>query len=154
MPVDHGIKKIREQDMHTLKGISQMTHSTRTVTVRQLPETFDRNTERRFLRELEPAMNAERPAIVLDCSPLYEMNCLAIHLLLSCLEQAMKRNGDVRLAAVSPQAMENLRAMGVDRLFRNFDTNQLATESFRRRGAFVTFPAPAYSTTVASERAA
>jgi len=128
-----------------------MTLRRRNVTVKQLPQKVDRNSERTIARALAMAMTVERPAIVLDCSGLREMDCTAIYLLLSCLEEAMKRNGDVRLAAVSPQASEHLRAMGVHRLFRIFDTNEQAIESFQRRAAFV---APHAAGRAASENAA
>jgi anti-anti-sigma factor len=104
--------------------------------VRQLPGKLDRQVERAFLEELRMAFDMERPAIVIDCGLWHEMNSSAIHLLLCCLEEAMRRNGDVRLAAVSDEALENLRAMDVDRLFRIFDTTEKAIESFRRRAVY------------------
>jgi anti-anti-sigma regulatory factor len=56
----------------------------------------------------------------------------AIQLLLSCLEEAIKRNGDVKLAAVPHGARSTLKLTGVDRLFEIFDTNAEAVNSFRR----------------------
>ena len=44
----------------------------------------------------------------------------------------MKRNGDVRLAAVTPGAMAQLQHAGIDRLFEIFSTNDLALNSFRQ----------------------
>jgi anti-anti-sigma regulatory factor len=55
----------------------------------------------------------------------------AIQLLLCCLEEAIKRNGDVKLAAVPPGARSALKLTGVDRLFEMFDTNAEAVNSFR-----------------------
>jgi anti-sigma B factor antagonist len=115
-----------------------MTLSSKNVTVKHLPDKLDRRSERALLRELEIAMNVERPAIVLDCSQMREMDISAVHLLLCCLEEAMKRNGDVRLVAVSAQAKECLRSTAVDRLFRIFDTNDEAVQSFQRRTVFIT----------------
>lgn len=124
-----------------------MMHRTRTVIVKHLPAKIDRQGERAFLREIAFAMNVERPAIVIDCSQAHDMNSTAIHALLCCLEQAMKRNGDVRLAGLSPQAMENLCLMSVDRLFRIFDTTERAIESFQRRSVFMpSFAVPALVT--------
>lgn len=113
-----------------------MTIRSKTVTVKDLPEKIDRRTEATLLKDLQTAMNVERPAIVLNCSRMREMDTSAIHLLLCSLEGAMKRNGDVRLAALSPLAKEVLRGLGVDRLFRVFETSDQAVESFQRRGAF------------------
>jgi anti-anti-sigma regulatory factor len=54
-----------------------------------------------------------------------------IQLLLCCLEEVMKRNGDVKLSAVSAAARAILRLTGVDRLFEVFDTNAEALISFQ-----------------------
>lgn len=129
-----------------------MTHRSRTVTVKQLPAKLNRQSERNLFRELGMAMQIERPAIVIDCSQVQAMNATAVHLLLCWLEEAMKRNGDVRLVGVSDQAMEGLRAMSVDRLFRIFETNERAIESFQRRTAFI--PAPYAASALAAENAA
>lgn len=96
-------------------------------------------------------MNMERPAIVLDCSALREMNSTAMHLLLCCLEGAMKRKGDVRLSCVMPQARLNLELAGVDRLFRVFSTTEDAVQSFQRRPMAT---APAALLQIAEEPAA
>lgn len=78
-------------------------------------------------------MNVERPYIVLDCSKLREMDAHAIHLLLCCLEGAMKRNGDVCLACVAPGAVLNLELAGADSLFRVFDTVEGAVANYQHR---------------------
>jgi anti-anti-sigma factor len=130
-----------------------MTGRLKMVTVKDLPEKLDDRNERALLDGLRMAMNVERPAIVLNCSPLREMDISGIHLLLCLLEEAMKRNGDVRLCGLSPQAKEGLRSMGVDRLFRIFETAEQAAESFHRRAAFVV-PATGATAAVPAENAA
>jgi len=122
----------------------------RTVTVKQLPENLHGNQQRIFCRELEMAFNLEKPAVVIDCSQVRHMDNVVIHLLLCCLEEALKRNGDVRLSGVSPEAHENLARTRVDRLFRIFDTTEMAVESFQRRTAFI----PSSVAAVPSEHAA
>jgi anti-sigma B factor antagonist len=109
----------------------------RTVTVKQLPETLDAKQCSGILSEVESSMSTHRPCVVLDCSRVHRMGSTATHLLLCCLEEAMKRNGDVRLAAVSPDAKMILELTGVDRLFEMFDTNQDAVNSFRRGAIFM-----------------
>lgn len=121
------------------------------VTMEQVPANLDAKSERRFFSELESSMNVERPAIVLDCSAVREMDSAAMHLLLCCLEGAMKRNGDVRLCGVSAQARLNLELAGIDRLFRVFATADEAAKSFRSR--VVVMPHPA-EMQIASENAA
>jgi anti-anti-sigma factor len=103
-----------------------------TVSVTQLPETVNMRRGRLFFKELESRMNVDRPCIVLDCSKVQEMDRFAIHMLLCCLEEAMKRDGDVRLAAISPSARETLKLTRVDRLFEIYESESEAVNSFFR----------------------
>ena len=109
-----------------------MTIATRNVMVKQLPERLDRGHQRSFARDLHNVLNVYRPCLVLDCSRLRQMDRSAMQLLLYCLEQAMKRNGDVRLAGVAPEAIAILQSTGIDRLFRFFTSNPEAVRSFDR----------------------
>ena len=102
------------------------------VTVTQLPETMDTRRGRLFFKELESSVNVDRPCIVLDCSRVREMDRFAIHMLLCCLEEAMKRDGDVKLAAVSASAQARLELTRVDRLFEIYATESEAVNSFFR----------------------
>ena len=121
---------------------SGMTVRERKVRVKQLPATTDLKTGREFYRDLEAAMNVERPCIVLDCSRVHQMDQQTIYMLLNCLEGAMKRNGDVRLAAVSAPARHNLEVTGVDLLFRIFGTIEEAENSFQRHMVNISSPLP------------
>jgi anti-anti-sigma factor len=109
-----------------------MTVQIRAIAVKQLPEVLDIKHKRLFFKELESCMNVDRPFIVLDCSRVKQMNRDAIQLLLCCLEEAMKRSGDVKLASISKEARSTLELNGVGRLFEMFDTNAEAVNSFRR----------------------
>jgi anti-anti-sigma regulatory factor len=73
-----------------------------------------------------------RPGLVLDCSGLSQLDKPMLNLLLSCLEEAMKRNGDARLVAVSPSAQLMLKTIGADRLFQIFASNADAVNSFHQ----------------------
>ena len=103
-----------------------------TVTVTQLPETVDMKRGRLFFRELESRINIDRPCVVLDCSRVRELDRFAIHMLLCCLEEAMKRDGDVKLAAVPESARAMLELTRVDRLFEIYDSETEAVNSFFR----------------------
>ncbi len=107
----------------------------RIVAVEQIPEFLNADQERIFLGELQECMNVNRPRIVLDCSKLGQMDKPTIYLILSCLEEAMKRNGEVRLAGVSPAARTVLASIGADRLFQIFTSNADAISSFHQRVA-------------------
>lgn len=104
----------------------------RSVAVRKLPERISGAQRDQVYRDLQSSISVDRPAVVLDCSALRELDASAIHLLLCCLEEAMKRNGDVRLAAVRPEAMAALESAEVDSLFQQFDEIGEAVESFHR----------------------
>jgi anti-anti-sigma factor len=100
--------------------------------MKRLPETLSVEEGQNLLRELSPCLTVNRPCLVIDCSILRRMDAATIHLLLCCLEEAMKRNGDVRLAGVSPEARAILKSTGADRLFRIFDLSGDAERSFDR----------------------
>ena len=86
-------------------------------------------------------MDADRPRIVLDCSTLSICDKSVVLLLLRCLEEAMKRNGDVKLAAISPAAKEMLEITRVRHLFEIFETPALAVNSFHSFATDVVSPA-------------
>ena len=109
-----------------------MTLRIRAVVVKQMPENVDVKSGRTFLRSLEDCMSVDRPSIVFDCSKVLQMDRSAVHLLLCCLEEAMKSNGDVKLAAIPAGARAMLELTGADRLFEIFETNADAVSSFRR----------------------
>lgn len=110
---------------------------TRFVEVIQVPESPKEFRRGEFNREFECCVNVDRPAIVLDCSRLRRMDRSAIRLLLRCLEEAMKRNGDVRLAMVNPDAVISLKSYALDRVFEVFGTITDALESFCWPGSIV-----------------
>jgi anti-anti-sigma factor len=105
----------------------------RSVKVYQIPGQITAFKERRFLRELHYHTEDDRPRFVLDCSMVQNMNRATISLLLSCLEEAMKCNGDVRLASLCFQAEAALRNAGVKHLFEIYATTESAVHSFHRR---------------------
>lgn len=107
----------------------------RAVTVHEVPERVTPAAERKFLQDLQNYVETERPRLVLDCSAVREMNNATIHLLLSSLEEAMKRNGDAKLAGITPEAKAALDSKGVSRLFETFATTAEAVQSFRHRAS-------------------
>ena len=104
--------------------------SGRPVVVKQLPEKLTLEHGRSFFLEVEPCLKADRPRMVLDCSQIRQIDSAGIQMLLHCLEEAMKRNGDVKLAAVPPVAAQILELTKVDSLFEVFDSPADAVNSF------------------------
>ena len=108
--------------------------SKRAVNVQQMPEQVTAANERNILQHLQKkCAETERPRFVLDCSPVRDMDTATIQLLLSCLEEVMKCNGDVRLAALRPEAGATLRLSGVSRLFETYPSTEAAVQSFQKR---------------------
>ncbi len=96
-------------------------------------QPIDAKNAREFLRHLtESITTVVRPGIVLDCSSLSRLDADILDLLLCCLEEALKYNGDVRLAALHPDVKALLDSIGAGNLFQVFATVNEAAESFRR----------------------
>jgi anti-sigma B factor antagonist len=68
--------------------------------------------------------------MVLDCSRLRQLDSAGIQVLLHCLEEAMKRNGDVKLAGVHASTKAVLELTKVDGLFESFESSADAVNSF------------------------
>jgi anti-sigma B factor antagonist len=102
----------------------------RSVIVRRLPKNLDLAQMHLFLREIEPVLKSDRQQLVFDLSEVRRMGSGGVDLLLHCMEEVMKGNGDIKLAAISPQAAVILELTGVDRLFEVFDNAADAIESF------------------------
>jgi len=102
------------------------------VVIKQLPERVTLNQAHAILREMEPVLEGDRPCLVFDFSDVVQIDSAGIEMMLRCMEEAMKRNGDLKLAALSPQVAVILELTRVDRLFEIFATSSDAAESFHR----------------------
>ena len=132
-----------------------MKYRKRLIEVRTLPGKIDGARLRTLYHELEGCINVDSPAVVLDCSLLCHVDKPAIHFLLCCLEEAMKRNGDIRLAALQPALRAEIRSTGLDSLFQVFETVEDALESFQTpRMNFILPEQPVANDRRASENAA
>jgi anti-anti-sigma factor len=120
------------------EGVNDM-QTRRAVIVMQLPERLKDTDVEGFLGELQPLLESDRPRIVLDCSQVRYVDSAGVEMLLRCLQKAMTRDGDLKLAAVSPASGVILEHMRVDRLFETFMTTEEAVRSFH---AFPSYPIP------------
>lgn len=100
------------------------------VVVMQMPEQLNLGEVRTFMQDLQPLLECHRPRIVLDCSQVRYIDSAGVEMLLHCLEEAMKRDGDLKLAALSPESQVILQLMRVDRVFEAFMTSEEAVRSF------------------------
>lgn len=103
----------------------------RPVIVMQLPERMKLEEVQSFLREVEPLLKADRPRLVFDFSAVHQIDSAGVDMLLHCLEEVMKRDGDLKLAAVAPESAVILELTRVDRVFEVFDSSDDAVESFQ-----------------------
>lgn len=100
------------------------------VVVMQVPEVLNVREVRNFMDELGPLLESNRPRIVLDCSQVRSMESAGVEMLLRCLEEVLKRDGDLKLASLSPEAEVILELMRVARVFETFQTCEDAVRSF------------------------
>jgi anti-anti-sigma regulatory factor len=101
------------------------------VMVRRLPARLNSGEGRAFFDAVQKSLNANQTRFVFDFAQVGELDAGGIHLLLQCLEEVMKINGDVKLAAVPPGPSTTLERTGVDHLFEMFDNVADAVQSFR-----------------------
>lgn len=117
------------------------------VIVIQVPERLHAAEVAEFMQELGPLFESNRPRIVFDCSQVRSVDSTGVELLLHCLEEALKRDGDLKLAALSPQADVFLEIMRVARVFEAFRTSEEAVRSFTTvRADAVEQPVPWHAT--------
>jgi anti-sigma B factor antagonist len=100
--------------------------------VKQVPEELSLEQGRILYLDLKTSLKTSPPRIVLDCSKVHHFDSTGIQVLLLCLEDAIKRNGDVKLAAVSPAATAILELTRVNALFETFDDISTAVNSYEQ----------------------
>lgn len=106
--------------------------TSRPVIVKRMPDRLNQKQARMFLRDIQPLLNTDRPQLVFDCSLIRQMDAAGVDMLLHCMAEVMKRDGELKLAAVSPQAAVVLELTRTDRLFEVFETSGDAVKSFYR----------------------
>jgi anti-sigma B factor antagonist len=104
--------------------------NSRPVLVIQLPSIVNLRQAREFLSEVEPILTADRPRVVFECSEVRQIDSAGVDMLVQCLEIVMQRDGDLKLAALTPQAKVILELTRIDRLFEIFENVSDAVESF------------------------
>jgi anti-sigma B factor antagonist len=95
-----------------------------------MPERMNLKQARSFLREVEPFLTSDRPQVVFDMSQVRHIDAAGVDVLLQCMRQAMKRDGDVKLASLSPQAAVVLELTRTGRLFEIYENSIQAVKSF------------------------
>jgi anti-anti-sigma factor len=102
----------------------------RPVVVKRMPEKVNQRESRKFLQDVQPFLNADRPQLVFDLSQVKQLDAAGVEMLLHCVSEVMKRDGDLKLASLSAQAAMVLELTRTDRLFEIYETSTDAARSF------------------------
>ena len=102
----------------------------RPVVVKRMPERMNLKQARKFWKEVQPFLNSDRPQVVFDMSQVRHIDAAGIDVLLQCMREAVKRDGDLKLAALSPQSAVVLELTRTGRLFEIYDNSTAAVKSF------------------------
>jgi len=105
------------------------------VLIKTLPSRLDAAELISFTQEMQPVLNSDSPQLVLDLSGVKYLGSAGIEFLLECLSVVVRRDGDMKLAALSPESAALLALTRVERFFEIFRTVEDAVQSF---DAFVT----------------
>lgn len=104
--------------------------TSRPVVVKRVPERLNLREARQFQKEVRPFFKSDRPQIVFDMSAIKHLDTAGIDMLLQCMAEASSRDGDLKLASLSPQACVVLELTRTDRLFEIYETATDAVKSF------------------------
>jgi anti-sigma B factor antagonist len=104
--------------------------TSRPVIVKRVPERVNMKQARIFVKEVKPLLESDRPQIVFDLSQVKQLDAAGVDMLLHCMGEAAKRDGDVKLAALSPQSAVVLELTRTARLFEVYESSTDAVRSF------------------------
>lgn len=108
--------------------------TTRPVIVKRVPECLNMRLARTFLEEVRPLFAHDRPQLVFDLSQVRKIDAAGVEMLLYCMKEAARRDGDLKLAALSAQAQVVLDLTRTTRLFEIYAS---APEAVRSFGAYL-----------------
>jgi len=107
-----------------------METNSRPVVVKRMPQRLNIRAAREFLGDVQPFLTVDRPQLVFDLALVQQLDAAGIELLLYCMSEAHKRDGDLKLASLSPQAAVMLELTRTERLFEIYETSADAVRSF------------------------
>jgi anti-sigma B factor antagonist len=107
-----------------------MENISRPVVVKRMPEKMNLKQARGFFKEVGPFLNADRPQLVFDMSQVRHIDAGGIDVLLQCMREVIKHDGDLKLASLSQQAAVVLELTRTGRLFEIYENSAQAVKSF------------------------
>jgi anti-anti-sigma factor len=102
----------------------------RAVTVKALPDRLDAVELPAFRRAMQSVIDSDQPQVVLDLSSVKYLDSAGIENILHCLSVVVRRDGELKLAALSPEAASLLSLTRVARFFEIFPSVDEAVHSF------------------------
>jgi anti-anti-sigma factor len=100
------------------------------VVVKTLAERLDRSEVAALRREMQEVLRRDQPRIVFDFRSVTHLDSAGIRFLLDSLSAIVRRDGELKLAALSPQAETILEMTRVGRFFEIFPAVEDAVRSF------------------------
>ena len=100
------------------------------VVVKTLAARLDRKQVAAFRLGMQELLRLDQPRIVFDFCSVTLLDSAGIEFLLHCLSVIVRRDGELKLAALSPQAATVLEITRVGRFFEIFPTVEDAVRSF------------------------
>lgn len=104
--------------------------TSRPVLVKRVPENMNQREAQKFLADVRPLLNADRPQLVFDLSQVRQLDVAGIEVLMQCMSMAMRKDGDLKLASLSDHAAIVLELTRTDRMFEIYDTSTDAARSY------------------------
>ena len=104
--------------------------TSRPVVVKRMPDKVNRQEAQKFFADVQPFVTSDRPQLVFDLSQVKQLDAAGVEMLLRCVAEVMKRDGDLKLASPSRQASMVLELTRTDRLFEIYASSTEAARSF------------------------
>lgn len=100
------------------------------VVVKTLAGRLDRTAVAGFRRDMQALLRNDPPRVVLDFCTVTHLDSAGLEALLSSLSAIVRHDGELKLAALSPQAATILEVSRIGRFFEIFRTVEDAVRSF------------------------
>jgi anti-sigma B factor antagonist len=100
------------------------------VVVKTLAGRLDRNQVTPLRRGMQELLRIDQPRVIFDFGSVTHLDSPGIEFLLDCLSSIVRRDGELKLAGLSPQPATVLEITRVGRLFEIFPTVEDAVRSF------------------------
>ena len=98
--------------------------TSRPVVVKRMPDKVNRQEAQKFFADVQPFVTSDRPQLVFDLSQVKQLDAAGVEMLLRCVAEVMKRDGDLKLASPSRQASMVLELTRTVRNLRELDRSR------------------------------